>query len=40
MTAAAHNIWLTSHDYPSMPRLKLSRDEVRNVSAYILSLKE
>ncbi|MBS3651592.1 c-type cytochrome [Pseudaminobacter sp. 19-2017] len=40
MTAAALNVWLTSHDHFSMPRIELSRDEVRNVSAYILSLKD
>lgn len=40
MTAAALNFWLTAHDHPSMPRIKLSRDEVRDVSAYILDLKD
>lgn len=40
MTAAALNVWLTAHDHPSMPRIKLSQDEVRDVSAYILDLKE
>ncbi|MBS3650699.1 c-type cytochrome [Pseudaminobacter sp. 19-2017] len=38
MTAAALNVWLTVHEHPTMPMIKLSRDEVRNVSAYILSL--
>lgn len=40
MTAAALNFWLTAHDHPTMPRLKLSRDEVRGVSAYILDLND
>ena len=39
MTATALNVWLTSHEHPTMPRFKLSRNEVRDVSAYILSLK-
>ncbi|RUV74804.1 MAG: c-type cytochrome [Mesorhizobium sp.] len=40
MTAAALNFWLTAHDHPTMPRIKLSQDEVRDVSAYVLGLKE
>lgn len=40
MTAAALNFWLTAHDHPTMPRIKLSREEVRDVSAYVLDLKD
>lgn len=40
MTAAALNFWLTAHDHPTMPRIRFSQDEVRDVSAYILGLKD
>ena len=39
MTAAALNFWLTAHPHPTMPLLILSSQQVRDVSAYILSLR-
>jgi mono/diheme cytochrome c family protein len=39
MTAAALNFWLTAHAHPTMPLLILSSQQVREVSAYILSLR-
>ena len=40
MTAAALTVWLTAHPHHSMPYLILSGQEVRDVSAYILSLQD
>jgi mono/diheme cytochrome c family protein len=40
MTAAALNFWLTAHVHPTMPLLILSSRQVRDVSAYILSLRD
>ena len=40
MTAAALNFWLTAHVHPTMPLLILSSQQVRDVSAYILSLRD
>ena len=39
MTAAALNVWLTAQAHPSMPLLILSSQEVKDVAAYILSLR-
>jgi mono/diheme cytochrome c family protein len=39
MTEAALNFWLTAQVHPAMPLLKLSSQQVRNVSAYILSMR-
>ena len=39
MTAAALAYWLTAHAHPTMPMIILSPQEVRDVSAYILSLR-
>jgi mono/diheme cytochrome c family protein len=39
MTAAALNFWLTAQVHPAMPLLMLSSQQVRDVSAYILSLR-
>ena len=38
MTAAALTFWLTAQSHPTMPNLILSPQQVRNVSAYLLSL--
>jgi mono/diheme cytochrome c family protein len=40
MTAAALNFWLTAHVHPTMPLLILSSQQVRDVSAFILSLRD
>ena len=40
MTAAALTVWLTAHPHHSMPYLILSGQQVRDVSAYILSLQD
>ena len=40
MTAAALAFWLTAHSHPTMPLLILSSQQVRDVSAYILSLRD
>jgi mono/diheme cytochrome c family protein len=40
MTAAALTVWLTSHPHHKMPYLILSGQQVRDVSAYILSLQD
>jgi mono/diheme cytochrome c family protein len=40
MTAAALNFWLTAHVHRTMPLLILSSQQVRDVSAYILSLQD
>jgi mono/diheme cytochrome c family protein len=40
MTSAALAFWLTAHSHPTMPMIVLSREEVRDVSAYILSLRD
>ena len=40
MTAAALAFWLTAHSHPIMPLLMLSSRQVRDVSAYILSLRD
>jgi mono/diheme cytochrome c family protein len=39
MTAAALAVWLTAHSHPTMPMIVLSREQGRNVSSYILSLR-
>jgi mono/diheme cytochrome c family protein len=39
MTEAALNFWLTAQVHPTMPLLMLSSQQVRNVSAYILSMR-
>lgn len=39
MTAAALNVWLTAQVHPTMPLLILSSQQVKDVSAYILSLR-
>jgi len=39
MTAAALNFWLTAQVHPTMPLLMLSSQQVKDVSAYILSLR-
>ena len=39
MTAAALAFWLTAHSHPTMPNLILSSQQLRDVSAYILSLR-
>ena len=40
MTATALTVWLTAHPHHSMPYLILSGQQVRDVSAYILSLQD
>ena len=40
MTAAALNFWLTAHVHRTMPLIILSPQQVRDVSAYILSLRD
>jgi mono/diheme cytochrome c family protein len=42
MTAAALALWLTaqSHHHPTMPNFILAPQQVRNVSAYLLSLRD
>jgi mono/diheme cytochrome c family protein len=40
MTAAALNLWLTAHSHPTMPAIMLSPQEVRDASAYLLSLRD
>ncbi|PKA45560.1 cytochrome C [Rhizobium sullae] len=40
MTAMALNVWLTAQSHPTMPNIILSRTDVQDVSAYILSLAE
>jgi mono/diheme cytochrome c family protein len=40
MTAAALAFWLTAQSHPTMPNLVLSPQQVRNVSAYVLSLRD
>jgi mono/diheme cytochrome c family protein len=40
MTAAALTVWLTAHPLHSMPYLILSGQQVRDVSAYILSFRD
>lgn len=40
MTAAALAVWLTAHAHPTMPMIVLTREDVRNVSAYILNLRD
>jgi len=40
MTAAALAVWLTAHPHHKMPYLILSGQQVRDVSAYILSLQD
>jgi mono/diheme cytochrome c family protein len=40
MTAAALAFWLTAHSHPTMPLLILSSQQVHDVSAYILSLRD
>jgi len=39
MTEAALNFWLTAQVHPAMPLFMLSSQQVRDVSAYILSLR-
>ncbi|WP_431323083.1 c-type cytochrome [Rhizobium sp. YTU87027] len=38
MTAMALNVWLTAQSHPTMPNIILSRTDIQDVSAYILSL--
>ncbi|MGO4440364.1 c-type cytochrome [Rhizobium sp. RAF56] len=38
MTAMALNVWLTAQSHPTMPNVILSQTDVKDVSAYILSL--
>ena len=40
MTAMALNVWLTAQDHPTMPNITLSQTDVRDVSAYILTLRK
>jgi hypothetical protein len=40
MTPAALTFWLTAQSHPTMPNLILSPQQVRNVSAYLLSLRD
>jgi mono/diheme cytochrome c family protein len=40
MTAAALTVWLTAHPHPTMPLIKLSHEQVQDVAAYILSLRD
>jgi mono/diheme cytochrome c family protein len=40
MTAAALAFWLTAASHPTMPNLILSSQQQRDVSAYILSLRD
>lgn len=40
MTAAALTVWLTAHPHPTMPLIALSYEQVEDVSAYILSLRD
>lgn len=40
MTAAGLAFWLTAQSHPTMPNLILSPQQVRDVSAYLLSLRE
>jgi mono/diheme cytochrome c family protein len=40
MTAAALTFWLAAHSHPTMPNLILSSQQLRDVSAYILSLRD
>jgi mono/diheme cytochrome c family protein len=40
MTEAALAVWLTAQSHPTMPNLILSPQQVRKVSAYLLSLRD
>src|SRR6516225_7941417 len=40
MTTAALAFWLMAQSHPTMPNLILSPQQVRNVSAYLLSLRD
>jgi mono/diheme cytochrome c family protein len=40
MTAAALNFWLTAHVHRTMPLLILSPQQVRDLSTYILSVRD
>jgi len=40
MTEAALAVWLTAQSHPTMPNFIFSQQQVRNVSAYILSLRD
>jgi len=40
ITATALAFWLTAQSHPTMPNLLLSPQQVRNVSAYVLSLRD
>jgi mono/diheme cytochrome c family protein len=40
MTAVALTVWLTAHPHHNMPYLILSGQQVRDVTAYILSLQD
>jgi len=40
MTAAALALWFTAASHPTMPNLILSSQQLRDVSAYILSLQD
>jgi mono/diheme cytochrome c family protein len=39
MTGTAVEVWLTAHPHDTMPMIVLSREEVGDISAYILSLR-
>jgi mono/diheme cytochrome c family protein len=40
MTEAAVAVWLTAQSHPTMPNLILSPQQVRDLSAYLLSLRD
>ena len=40
MTATALIVWLQSANHPTMPNIMVRGQELRNVAAYILSLKD
>ena len=40
MTPTALMVWLQSADHPTMPNIMIRGQELRNVAAYILSLKD
>jgi mono/diheme cytochrome c family protein len=40
ITAAALTVWLRAHSHPTMPNIILSQQQVRDVSAYLLSLQD
>jgi mono/diheme cytochrome c family protein len=40
MTATAIRVWLQSASHPTMPNIVIEGQELRNLTAYILSLKD